>query len=298
MRLLLLEYKIILMALRYKTLFILLIFNIPDRVWADGLPRWEVGVGLAGLSVPFYRGAEEDKNYLVPLPYFIYRGERLKIDDAGIRGNIFRSERAKLDFSLAGGVPVPRDGNNARLGMPSLDPTIEVGPSLEIRMWRGHEINHDVWLRMPLRAAFALGRSMEHQGWIFAPYAEYAWRSAVRQASWKISVSAGPMFADQRYHDYFYEVAPAYATATRPEYHARGGYSGSRITLGLQRRSGDLWVGVFGRYDSLQGVAFGASPLVKSKEYHAIGVAMTWILFKSRTTVEDERSLLEAQARH
>ena len=285
------------MIVRHIISFVLLSFPVSNAIWADGLPLWEVGVGVAGLNVPFYRGADQDKSYVIPLPYVIYRGERLKIDKSGIRGNVFSSERVVLDFSLAGGIPVPRDENGVRSGMPSLDTTLEVGPSLEMRLWKGSEINHDIWLNLPLRAALSAGRSgADHAGWIFAPFVEYTWRNERQHASWQANVSAGPIYADESYHDYFYTVGAAYVTADRPEYHASGGYGGSRVSMGVQRRLGDLWFGVFGRYDTLQGAAFAASPLVKTRRYHAMGFAMTWIFFKSKTLVKDDHGLLEAQA--
>ena len=278
-------------------LFVLLIFPASNATWADGLPLWEVGVGVAGFNVPFYRGADQGKSYVLPLPYVIYRGERLKIDKSGIRGNIFSSDRVVLDFSLAGGVPVPKDEGGARAGMPSLNTTLEVGPSLEMQLWKGTEVNHDLWLHLPLRSAFSVGSAgIGHVGWILAPFVEYTWRNERRHASWKANIAAGPIYADESYHDYFYTVDAAYVTADRSAYQASGGYGGSRVSMGVQRRFGDLWFGVFGRYDILQGAVFEASPLVKSKQYHAVGFAMTWVFLKSKILVQDDRSLLEVQA--
>ncbi len=285
------------MTVKRITWFILLTLPASNATWADSLPLWEVGVGVAGLSVPFYRGADQDKSYVLPLPYVIYRGERLKIDKSGIRGNVFSSDRVVLDFSLAGGVPVPKDEGGARAGMPSLDITLEVGPSLEMRLWKGEVVNHDVWLQLPLRTAFSVGNAgIGHVGWIFAPFVEYTWRNERRHASWKANIAVGPIYADESYHDYFYTVDAVYATADRSAYQASGGYSGSRVSVGIQRRLGDLWFGVFGRYDTLQGAAFAASPLVKTREYHAMGFAMTWVFLKSKTQVNDDRSILEARA--
>lgn len=281
----------------HVALFVLLIFPVSNATWADGLPLWEVGMGVAGFNAPLYRGADQDKSYVLPLPYVIYRGERLKIDKSGIRGNVFSSDHVVLDFSLAGGVPVPKEVGGARAGMPSLDTTLEVGPSLEMRLWKGHEVNHDLWLHLPLRAAFSVGNpGIDHVGWILAPFVEYTWRNELRHASWKANIAAGPIYADESYHDYFYTVDAAYVTPERPAYQASGGYSGSRVSVGVQRRLGDLWFGVFGRYDTLQGAVFAASPLVKTREYHAIGFAMTWVFLKSKTLAKDDHSVLEAQA--
>lgn len=268
---------------------------LPAASDAKEVPLWEFGMGVAGLSVPYYRGSDQGKSYFIPLPYLIYRGERFKVDDAGMRGNIFRSDRMKLDISLAAGVPVPRDTNGIRAGMPSLAPTLELGPSLEINLWDDESAHHSFWLRFPLRAAFSVGRSgMQHQGWLFAPYMEYVFTDGAQNNPWRANASFGPLYADKNYHAYFYDVPSADATNVRPEYHAGAGYSGSRITVALRKRFGDVWAGVFARYDVLSGAVFESSPLVSAGEYHAVGFGIAWIFAKSSRTVDKDRRILEA----
>jgi outer membrane protein len=41
---------------------------------AEPLPLWEVGAGIGALSVPDYRGSEARSTYVLPAPYFVYRG--------------------------------------------------------------------------------------------------------------------------------------------------------------------------------------------------------------------------------
>lgn len=270
----------------WRVFFFALGSTLPALAYSEKLPLWEFGAGVAGLNLPHYRGSDEEKSYLLPVPYLIYRGERLRLDDRGMRGRIFQTDRAKLDLSLAGGVPVPRDADGARAGMPGLNPTVEFGPSFDIRLMDSDDRKTALWLRLPVRAVFSVGRDMGHQGWSFAPYVEYIYRDGHRYP-FKLGVSLGPLFADEKYHNYFYEVDRAYATAVRPEYHPGGGYSGGRITLTLQRRFGDFWAGVFGRYDMLDGAAFENSPLVRTNNYHAIGFAVSWIFLKSSRMVED-----------
>jgi outer membrane protein len=268
-------------------LLISMLAMLGSAAHAQSLPRWEVGIGLGVLSLPFYRGAASGRNYVLPIPYVQYRGEHLRVDDEGIRGYLFRSDRIKLNFSLAGGVPVPSDGDNARRGMPSLDPTVEIGPSLEILLWHPVEGDRALWLKVPVRAALSVGwGNVEHQGWVLAPYIEYGMRRGNPAEPWIVNLSAGPQFADRAYHDYFYEVAAPYATPTRPEYHPDAGYSGSRLTLSLQKRVGDYWLGAFVRYDTLQGAAFSDSPLVEQQHYYALGAAVIKVLAVSKKAEE------------
>ena len=105
---------------------------------------------------------------------------------------------------------------------------------------------------------------------------------------WNVGLQAGPMWATRRYHAYFYDVAPAYATATRAAYNAPSGNAGWRWTAGASRRYGKLWVGGFVRGDSVSGAAFEASPLVKQRHAFSVGLAMSWVF-----AVSDERVAID-----
>lgn len=45
---------------------------------AEQKPLWELGFGLAPITFPNYRGSDEQSAYVLPLPYFIFRGDRFK----------------------------------------------------------------------------------------------------------------------------------------------------------------------------------------------------------------------------
>jgi len=86
---------------------------------------------------------------------------------------------------------------------------------------------------LPLRAAFATYISHTQSiGWTFSPYLQLRYFTS----GWETSAAVGPVWASESYHDYFYEVAPQYATTTRPAYDAQTGYSGTRITVTLSKR--------------------------------------------------------------
>ena len=253
---------------------------------AQQRPLWELGIGAAGLYLPYYRGSSSGRSYLLPFPYLIYRGDYLNVDEDGLRGLLYRSEAVALDISLAAGVPVPSDQNGPRQGMPDLDPTVEFGPSLELRLW--HDQQHrgkNLWLHLPLRAAYSVtGSSINHEGWLFAPYLEFKHKGELA-TDLEHSISIGPMFADDAYHDYFYGVAPAYATASRPAYQGHSGYNGSRVTLSTQKHIKNFSVAAFIRLDSLNGASFTDSSLVQTRNYHLFGFALSWILGQSKQMV-------------
>jgi len=272
-------------AFRLISLLALTCLATPDLALAQTQPQqkplWELGIGTAAMQLPYYRGSETGRGYLLPYPYLTYRGDFLNVDDGEVRGLLYQSDSVIVDLSLAGGVPVPSDQDGPRQGMPDLSPSVEFGPSLDLRLWdKDQHRGQKLWLRLPLRAAYSIdGRDSAHQGWIFAPYLEFSRESYA--ANLEYSLSIGPMFADGAYHDYFYGVDPAYATPSRPAYRGRSGYNGSRITLLTQKRIDNFSLTAFVRLDSLSGAAFSGSPLVQSRRFHIIGFAISWILSQS-----------------
>lgn len=253
---------------------------------AAKLPRWELGAGLGILNLPDYRGAADRDLYLLPFPYITYRSRYLNVDERGIKGWLFRREDARLDLSLAGGIPVNSRGDGPRAGMHDLDPTAELGPSLELRVWKSATAARELWLHVPLRSTFAVSEAgVEHVGWVAAPFLEYALGNGGVDAGWRWEIAVGPTFADSRYHDYFYKVSPAHVSPGRPAFDPPAGYSGSRITLQTQRHWRNHWIGAFVRYDVLDGAQFEDSPLVEQKDYLAAGVAIVRVLARSRSMV-------------
>lgn len=246
---------------------------------AGELPLWEVGLGVAGLSLPDYRGSDEQREYLLPLPYVQYRGKFLQVDREGARGKLFSSDRLRLELSASAGPPARSDDNEARRGMTDIDPTIEMGPLLEITLSRDGFHDRSWTIRLPWRAVVATDLAhYEGIGWVFAPSLNYE----MRKGGWDLGAAAGPLHASEKYHDYFYEVTPDFATATRPAYDATSGYSGSRLTFTASRRFRDFWVGAFARYDQLSGAAFDDSPLLKKKASFMAGAGIAWILAESK----------------
>lgn len=264
---------------------------LPSLSLAYHLPLWELGVGVGGLNLPAYRGAKGRVNYFVPFPYIIYRGEAVRMDEDGMRGRIFESDRINLDLSLAGNIPVPKDSGGAREGMPDLDPVGEFGPTLDIAFWRQglrHEGQASLWLRLPMRIAMSVGDPLlEGQGWFFSPYLDLSYRKGAERSYWKTSLALGPLYGSRRYHEYFYKVPVKYATVDREAYQPEGGYSGSRATLTASVTSKRWFFGAFIRYDKLNGAVFEDSPLVETKEYFAVGFAISRIFTTSNERVPD-----------
>ncbi|MCB1954681.1 MAG: MipA/OmpV family protein [Rhodocyclaceae bacterium] len=255
---------------------------------ADKAPLWELGLGVGAVSFPDYRGSDERQTYLLPTPYFIYRGDFLRSDRKGLRGVFFDSERLELNLSVSGSVPVDSDGNKARRGMPDLHPTVEFGPSVDLSLWKSADGRRELDLRLPVRWAFRLGGRPRDIGLVFSPRVNLDVADPAGFEGWRLGMLAGPIFTDRRNNAYYYDVAEPYATAERPAYASSGGYAGSQFVVALSKRYPGYWVGFFSRYDSLGGAVFDDSPLVRSRHMWAGGVAISWIIGESSTLVDDE----------
>ena len=259
----------------------------PGTARADPRPQWEFGMGVTALDLPDYRGSDERRGYLYPLPYIVYRGDKVRVDRQGVRGVFFESDRVELDFSAYGTPPVDSSSNQARRGMPDLDPTVEFGPLLTFVLARDRESQRRLDLRLPLRAVIATDLSHAHRaGWVFHPQASVGLRPALAGGRWNVGLQTGPMFATSRYHQYFYGVDGQFATPERPEYTARGGYSGWSLLGSISRRFDRFWVGGFARYDYLRGATFEDSPLMRRQASLMAGIGIAWILAESSKTVD------------
>jgi outer membrane scaffolding protein for murein synthesis (MipA/OmpV family) len=253
---------------------------------AEPQPLWEFGFGVGMLAFNDYRGASTSHVYPAPVPYFIYRGEFLRADRDGVHGHFFDHRYLELDFSINATAPVFSQNSAIRKGMPNLEPTLELGPALRAHLWRGDGEHLRLDLQLPVREAITVTSPPQAIGVIFAPNLNLDYRGYGALKGWDFGVLAGPIYAQQRYHEYFYGVAPAFATAIRPAYQAAGGYSGSELLLAASRRFSNYWVGAYIRHDWLAGAVFQNSPLVQQRSYWAGGVGFVWMISASSRVVD------------
>lgn len=266
--------------------FSFVFFLNPEFAACTEKPLWEAGAGFGVLQMPDYRGSDKIRSYLLPYPYVVYRGEILKVEEQRVSGQIFKTDRVTLNFSGYGAVPVKSSDNAARAGMPDLDPTFELGPSLAVKIMDDRDRRYKLTMALPVRAFFSTDfASVRSEGWVFSPRINFEKKNMIPGTGLNLGVSVGPMFADSGYHAYFYAVRPAYATAERPAYAAGGGYSGSTVTVGLSRAYRQWIVNAFISADFLQGAVFADSPLVKTRTSVMGGVGVTWVFLRSHRYV-------------
>ena len=259
--------------------------TIAESAAVPELPLWEAGLGIGVLSLPDYRGSDQSRLYALPLPYLVYRGAIFKADREGARAELFDNDRIKLELSVNASVPVSSKKNRAREGMPNLNGSFEIGPALNVNLYRSDDRRFKLDFRIPAVFGISPGASSQRSlGWQAAPRLNLDVRdfgAARFGPGWNLGMLAGPIFATRQRNAYFYDVAPQYATPTRSAYRSAGGYAGTEFIAALSKRFPDYWVGAFVRYDTLSGATFENSPLVRKKNYLAAGIGVAWVLGQS-----------------
>ena len=243
--------------------------------------RWEAGVGVVAVTLPLYPGSAQDADYLIPFPYLRLESKYLNIDQ-GIESRLFRTNKVRFSLSGGLGVPVNSADSTARAGMPDLDLVLQLGPSLDVIFDKRSQGAREFRLELPLRLAVATDfSSTRNTGWLFEPRLVYESKRK-HKAGWAYEYTAGIRLATDKYHGYYYDVEPRFATATRPAYTAAGGYGGLFTDLVASWRKNSLIYFAWVRYQYLGGAQYEDSPLFEDDNYWFLGIGLNWIYAESR----------------
>ena len=245
-------------------------------------PLWELGFGAGALRLPHYRGSDQSHSWLLPVPYFVYRGEIFKADRNGTRAVLVDANNLDVDVSVALGAPTRSKDNVARQGMTNLAPTFELGPNLNWTLARDRQWKFD--LRVPVRAVATLESHTHMLGWSASPNLNLD--IAGIAGGWNLGLQTGPVLNTRRLNAYYYDVASSEATAARPAYASPGGYAGAQFVVGMSRRFPSAWAGLFLKVDTLRGAQFADSPLVRRRDNVSLGFALSWVFKTSTQTVD------------
>jgi outer membrane scaffolding protein for murein synthesis (MipA/OmpV family) len=254
------------------------------RALATPAPLWELGIGLAGLSLPDYRGAAHQRNYLLPVPYVVYRGAFLRADREGARAVLLDSTFLDIDVSVAATPPSRSEPDGPRASMPDLVPTFEIGPNVNLTLWRNPSRDVKLDLRLPVRAAIAVHGGLRSVGTTFDPKFNLDLTNV--GGGWRMGMQLGALNGSQRYHQRIYSVTADQATASRPAYEARGGRAGWQALAAMSHRYENFWVGGFVRHDTLGNAVFIDSPLVQRRHTWTAGLGMAWVFARSTEMVD------------
>lgn len=256
-----------------------------ERPVEDGTePLWEVGAAVGVGVTPDYPGADQSGFRWIGLPYVVYRGEFLRLGEEGggaARGVFVDNDRYEFDISLRGAFPTDSDDNDAREGMPDIDWIGEIGPNVRVKL--GQYGPGEMRVHLPLRAVFStdFSSTADYRGVVFNPTLVYDVED-LGGRDLDMTFTLGPVFATERLHDYFYEVDPRYATSSRSEYDADGGYMGSRMGFGVGYQLTEK-LRLFGgaSLDYYGGAANSDSPLLKSDLNASVGAGVIWTFWES-----------------
>lgn len=248
-------------------------------------PLWEYGLGLGVDAFQTYPGSSSTHAYPFPVVRIVYNGSFFKADQNGARGLLVNNSLVEINISGDGTPPVTKVP--VRDGMPELRSTLELGPALKFHLIHDDDdrgVKLDFYL--PVRKAVTLSLAPKNVGWEMQALMDLRIRNAFHLPGLTLDVATGPMFADRRYQEYFYSVAPQYATAVRPAYSAPGGYSGTQLALGLTKRFNRMSLSLNMHYDELRGASYLDSPLVERSYDWSASVSFSWRIGKSSQLVE------------
>ncbi len=243
------------------------------------LPRWEAGIAAGGGRIPDYPGADQSHWRAIVVPWLVYRGPIVSIDERGIRSRFVDTSHWELDLTATAAFNTR--SNARREGMPELDYLFGIGPQLVYKGWQtagGGGASAHFKLRAIQSTDF---RRIDSRGGTFTT--ELRWREfGVLGAGSVLTASVEPTWASRPLQRYFYEVDASQATAARPAYAARAGYLGTEFGLSLRRRiASDLSWFVAADLNAMQGSANRASPLLASRTNLSVGAGLVWTPWRS-----------------
>ena len=246
------------------------------------LPLWEAGLFGGAVSTPAYPGAAQRSSRVLALPFFLYRGDVLRVDRSGIGARLVRTEQIEFDVGLAASLPARSDAVVARAGMPNLGSLLEFGPRVKLLL-ANPTSNSRLRLELPLRAVMQVSGGVAHQGTTFEPKLVFETRES--QSPWSFEATLALVVGDEAVNRYFYEVPPQYATPARAAYSARAGLMLVRAGVSASHKfNRDVSLFGFVRQESTAGAANRDSPLMKQRSGASIGAGFAWTIGRSSSS--------------
>jgi len=252
-------------------------------------PRWEFGIGGGYLNGFDYPGSRDPNRRGIALPFFIYRSPVVRVGDGGLRAVALERARFKIDVSFGGGISSSAESGGVRDGLPDLDFLFEVGPRAQLvfanRAMPGGgrwQLSSSAALRYVVATDFS---SLDGLG-VLGELGLSAVRRRVAGTRFDLIARFNTVVAEDRLHEYYYEVDPTFASATRPAYRAGSGYLGSELFVGAAYRPTPrvrLFAGIGQAFNG--GAANRDSPLFETTEATGFAIGFAWTLAQSEDTV-------------
>lgn len=257
-----------------------------DEVADEDLPGlWGFRIVAFGQNFPAYPSSSDQNFTALPIPYPVYRGKIFSFGqdlEEIASGQLLSTNRINLSVGLSASFPESSDKLSGRTGMPDLDFLVEAGPEINMALNGGPDDDRELLLSLQVRAAVSIDDlDATGRGFSFNPELEYLARDFL-DAKTELRFRISPIWGTRDYTDFFYGVAPEYATADRPAFDAKSGYVNTEFLVGLNRKITDrlefrgsirLWVN--------KGSANASSPLFQRDYDRGIRLALYWTAWES-----------------
>lgn len=269
--------------MRTVGLIILLALSAPVVATAqapEGAPKplWEAGLFGFAVSQAAYPGAADRIQRGFGLPFFIYRGKFLRVDENTVGVRAVKTPTTELDIGFSGSFGASSTDVKVREGMPGLGTLFEFGPRLKFNLGAplpGSRLR----LELPARGVFDVSDSFRNRGFAVEPELDF---NLPLTGSTRLGLRAGLIFGDRKLNNYLYGVAPQFATATRAAYEGQAGLIATRLGLSTATDLAKDWqLFSFLRYDVVKGGANKASPLVLKSGGATLGIGLSWTFWRS-----------------
>ncbi len=230
----------------------------------------DLGFGVGTMFYPDYLGSKNSNTLFIPYPYVSYKSDKLSIDREGLQQKLLHYGDFSVELSAGGSLPLKSSG--IREGMNDLDPSVEFGPALLYTVHQDEQLS--LKIDMPIRAVLSSDfKSVDYRGYIYELRGELEYKVD----DYELEFHTGFVLSDSQYHNYLYGVGAEEETAQRASFHAKGGYTGYKNSLGLSKRFEHLWAGAFVRHYALDGSVIAQSPLTEKDSAIYGGVFIAYI---------------------
>lgn len=251
----------------------------------EGKPLWEAGLFGAAFRGPLYPASKDSQNKFLPVPFVIYRGEKIRIgDESIIKAIAVEKERFKLDVSLGAAFNADSDDSKIREGMPDLDFMFEIGPEASFLL-KSNESKvqpSEAWLNLQFRSVFSTDfGEVSHRGYVFQPEISFKKDDLIFSDS-SFFFTVAPIYATEKTHQYFYDVKQRYVNEQRDFYQADAGYLGTKVSIANRvqvTKNIMMFVGV--QLGFWQGAKNDNSPLFQDDFTYALALGLKWRLYES-----------------
>lgn len=241
----------------------------------EGPPLWEIGGSGFAVSRPAYPGSDTYISRALVVPFFLYRGEHLRLERGNTGYRAVKTPRFEFDIGFAGALGSSSDKVTARRGMDKLGHMIEFGPRLNWYL-TDPEQNGRWRFELPWRAVFELNDGLQRRGYAVEPELQFDRRAS---GGWRYTAGVSAVWGSKPLADTFYRVRADQVLPDRSAYDAKSGLLVWTLFTSVMKPIDKDWrLYANFRVDSVVGAANEKSSLVRRKTAPSLllGVTYTW----------------------